>query len=128
MSDVLSWISGGDDPEHLEPFTRLRAQRRPDPYNPDASVEDWTLEPDELPLEGAWSSGASSFGSYPVRLHLTTSKQIVIFDPTADVREGDRVRDAAGSVFTVTGRPEADRNPWTGWQPTLVLSVEEVTG
>lgn len=128
MSTVLNWISGGSEPEHLETFVRLRAQQVPDAYNPDVMVDDWSLPPIELPLEGSWASGSSSFGADPVRVQLTTSKVLVIFDPSADVHEGDRIRAADASIFTVTGRPEADRNPWTGWQPTLVLSVEEVKG
>lgn len=126
MSTALDWI-GASEPEHLEPFTRLRAQRKPDSYNPDRTVEDWT-DPDELPLRGSWDSGGSSFGSDPVRLQLSTSKRIAIFTPDADVRAGDRIRTADGAVFTVTGRPARDKSPWTGWQPTCVLDVEEKEG
>ncbi len=63
-----------------------------------------------------------------MREQLTTSKQIAIFDPAADVREGDRIKASDGAVFTVDGRPERDRNPWTGWQPTVVFSVTEYKG
>lgn len=126
MSTVLDWISSSE-PEHLEPFTRLRAQQVPDPYNPERTVEDWA-EPVELPLRGSWDSAGSSYGSDPVREQLTTSKRIAIFTPSADVREGDRIRAADGVVFTVTGRPSRDINPWTGWQPTVVLDVEHWEG
>ena len=126
MSNVLDWISTSE-PDHLESFTRLRARRIPDPYNPDRTVEDWTT-PDELPLRGSWDSTGSSFGSDPVRMHLSTSKRIAIFTPHADVNAGDRIRTLDGAVFTVTGRPANDINPWTGWQPTVVLDVEEGEG
>lgn len=127
MSTALEWIDSSE-PEHLEPFTRLRAQQIPDPYNPERTVDDWSQAPDELPLHGSWDSGGSSFGSDPVRLQLRTSKRIAIFTPEADVREGDRIRADDGAVFTVTGRPAHDKSPWTGWQPTVVLDVEEVKG
>ncbi|WP_194385363.1 hypothetical protein [Microbacterium luteum] len=127
MSSALDWIAD-DRPQHLEPFTRLRAQRKPDRYNPERTVEDWSQPPVELSLSGAWSSGGSTAGTDAVREQRTTTKQIVIFDPEADVVAGDRVRAADGTVHTVTGRPERDQNPFTGWRPTLVLNVEEVTG
>lgn len=126
MSSALDWIDSSE-PEHLEPFVRLRARETPDAYNPDRTVEDWG-DPVELPLRGSWDSGGSSFGSDPVREQLTTSKRIAIFTPGADVREGDRIRAADGAIFRVTGRPARDVNPWTGWQPTVVLDVEEVKG
>lgn len=126
MSTALDWI-GSDEPEHLETFTRLRAQQIPDPYNPDSTVPDWST-PDELPLRGSWDSTGSSFGADPVRVQLTTAKRIAIFTPNADVREGDRIRAADGAVFTITGRPARDINPWTGWQPTVVLDVEHKEG
>lgn len=127
MSTALDWIDS-TGPEHLETFTRLRAQQKPDRYNPDSTVDDWSQEPDELPLSGAWSSGGSSTSADEVREHTSTTKQLVIFDPDADARMGDRIRAADGSVFTVTGRPERDQNPLTGWRPTLVLNLEEGTG
>ena len=120
------WISGGE-PEHTETFVRVRAGRTPDPYNPDRTVEDWG-NPDEAEFAGAWSSSGSSFGADAVREPLSTSKVITVFDPEADIVAGDRVRAADGSVFTVTGRPGSDVNPWTGWRPTRVLTVEERRG
>lgn len=127
--DALDWIGGGGDrPEHLEEFVRLRAQQRADDYNPDALIDDWSLPPLELPILGAWASASSAYSNDAVREQLLTSKQIAVFDPNVDVREGDRIRTADGAVFTVTGRPERDKNPWTGWQPTALISVEEGVG
>jgi hypothetical protein len=127
MSSVLDWLSGAQ-PDHLEDFTRLRAVRVPSPYNPDALVADWDKPADELLMRGSWDSSGSSYGADEVREQLVTSKRIAIWDSAADVREGDRVRAADGAVFTVTGRPARDKNPWTGAQPTCVLTVEEVRG
>lgn len=126
MSNVLNWIASSE-PDHLESFLRLRARTKPDPYNPTRTVEDWAV-PIELPLRGSWDSGGSSYGSDPVRDQLSTAKRIAVFTPSSDVREGDRIRAADGAIYTVTGRPSKDVNPWTGWQPTVVLDVEEVKG
>lgn len=126
MTTALDWI-GDNTPAHVEPFTRQRAVQIPDRYNPDATVDDWT-DPSEILLRGSWDSTGSSVGSDPVREQTTTSKRLVIFDPDADVRNGDRIVDAAGHVYTVTGRPSRDQNPFTGWRPTLVVDLEEGTG
>ena len=126
MTTALDWI-GDNTPAHLESFTRLRAVQVPDRYDPDATVDDWT-NPSELPLHGSWDSTGSVVGADAVREQTTTSKRLVIFDPDADVLNGDRVRDAAGAVYTVTGRPARDQNPFTGWRPTLVIDLEEGTG
>jgi hypothetical protein len=79
-------------------------------------------------MRGSWDSSGSRYGSDGVREQLVTAKRIAIWDVAADVREGDRIRVADGAVFTVTGRPERDKNPWTGSQPTCVVNVEEVRG
>ncbi len=126
MSTVLDWIND-DRPQHLEQFTRQRAGQKTDPYNPDATVDDWG-NPSSLTLLGSWDSTGSSYAADPVREQLTTGKRIVVWDPDADVREGDRIVSADGAVFTVTGRPARDRNAFTGWRPTVVIDVEEVLG
>lgn len=127
MTSVLDWI-GDDDPEHLEDFTRLRAQQIPDRYNPEEMVDDWSAPPAELALRGAWVAAASRITPDATREQLITTKRITIFTPDADVRAGDRIRAADGALFVVDGRPEADKNPWTGWQPTLVVAVTETKG
>lgn len=127
MSNALDWISG-TGPQHLERFVRLRAKQKPDRYNPDSLVDDWSQAPDELELFGSWSSTSSTVGADAVREQQTTTKQLVIFDPDADVREDDRIRAEDGAVFSVTGRPARDQNPFTGWRPTLVIDLEEGKG
>lgn len=128
MTTALDWISGGDDADNLEEFTLLVAQTKSDPYDPETVVDDWNVPPVETPFEGALSSGGSSFGFDPARTQLTTSKTITIFDADFPVDERHRIRAADGVVYKITGRPERDRNPWTGWRPTVVVPVEEVNG
>jgi hypothetical protein len=31
-------------------------------------------------------------------------------------------------VWSIVGFPENDKNPFTGWQPTLVVDVEDFKG
>ena len=73
---------------YLESFTRLRASRVPDPYDPDATVDDWAA-PIELALAGYFEAGSSTEQIDPVRAQVITISTLVIADPDADVRRGD---------------------------------------
>lgn len=112
--------------EHITEFVRQRARLITDPYNPDESTEDWN-NPTEIPLTGYFASGSSTEQSGEVREQVVTSKQLVIDDPGADVRRGDRIK-LGDRIWTVEGFPEDDKNPFTGWQPTLVVNLEEWRG
>lgn len=113
--------------QHVSEFMRERATLVVDPYNPDApGVPSWD-NPDTLTVYGYLVSQSSTEQSDPVRSQLVTTKQLVLDDPTVDVRRGDRIRQGA-NLWTVMGIPEADVNPFTGWQPTRVCNLEEVTG
>jgi hypothetical protein len=128
--DALGFIGsgGGFGFEHGETFQRLRAGEVVDPYNPDEPTrEDWS-NPSVLILPNAYlASQASSVGGDAVREPLTTTDQLIIPDPLADVVVGDRIRRGARS-WSVTGFPAADKNPFNGWRPTLVVNLEEATG
>ena len=115
------------DFEHTSEFVRERATLVVDPYDPDApGVPSWDA-PDTLTVDGYLASQSSTEQSDPVRSQLVTTKQLVLDDPDVDVRRGDRIRQG-DNLWTVTGIPEADVNPFTGWQPTRVCNLEEVTG
>lgn len=108
-------------------FVRQRAVLVADPYNPDAEgVPDWSA-PDEITVAGFFASQTSAEQTDVVRAQLITTKQLVLDDPDADVQRGDRIK-LGSRVWTVTGIPEADVNPFTGWQPTRVCNLEEVSG
>lgn len=111
---------------HTTEFIRQRARRIEDPYDPDSVVEDWG-SPEEIVLAGYFASQSSREQSGEVREQVTTSKQLVIDDPDADVRRGDRIK-LGDKVWTVEGFPEDDMNPFTGWRPTLVANVAEWVG
>jgi hypothetical protein len=128
MATVDDFLVGdGFGFSHVSTFTRRRAGQKTNPYDPDETVEDWD-NAEELGFEGYWASQSSLEQSDAVRAQIVTTKQIVITEPDFDIRAGDRVVAPGGGTYRVTGFPGADMNPFTGWQPTLVVNVEEATG
>ncbi|KAB1662822.1 hypothetical protein [Pseudoclavibacter sp. CFCC 13611] len=110
-----------------EVFTRLRAGLLTDPYDPETVIGmDWA-HPDELEVYGFFASQQSLEQSDPVRAQIITTKQLVLESPDADVQAGDRIR-KGDQTWSVTGEPAADINPWSGWRPSRVVNLENVTG
>jgi len=121
------WMAGDGGFTVTSEFVRQRAVLVVDPYDPDAAgVPSWDT-PDELTVWGYLASQSSTEQADPVRAQIITTKQLILDDPDADVERGDRIRQGV-KVWTVTGFPEADINPFTGWQPTRVCNLEEVQG
>lgn len=111
---------------HLDEFLRQRPGRVPDPYNPDAQVDDWT-DPAELTLEGYFEPNSSTEQLDPVSNRVITVDLLVIWDPRADVKRGDRIVQG-DKIWTVRGFPAAPKNPFTGWQPHLHARLSEGVG
>lgn len=106
---------------------RLRAGVEVDEYSTEEKRTDWE-NPDELTIEDAFvASGSSSSSSGTLRETVTTTKSLYLSDPDADVLVGDRIRDGA-TVYDVETKPEADRNPFTGWQPVREIPLTERSG
>jgi hypothetical protein len=106
--------------------TRLRAKTTTDPYS-QVARPDWSQDPDELPIDGAYVAASSSVQSRQAdRVQIITDKSLYC-EPGADVRSLDRIR-AAGVTYSVTSVPAADVNPFTGWQPVQEIPLEEVRG
>lgn len=108
-------------------ITRLRRPRTPDRINPARqSLGSWD---DATPaaITGAYVASSSSIpGSDPARSQVVVSKSLYC-DPAADVRPGDRI--VSGThTYDVTAVPEADVNPFTGWQPVQEIPLVEVFG
>lgn len=108
-------------------FVRLRAGIKIDPYSGEEAGVDWN-NPTQLPIDAYIDSQSSVEQTDAVRQQVITQKRLVMTDPNCDVRKGDRVKSGAGEVFKVTGEPSRDRNPFTGWQPTLVVEIEKDEG
>jgi hypothetical protein len=127
MSTAADFIGSSDlQMGSLTTLTRKRATKKEDPYNPDSTTDDWS-SPDVLSFSGYVSSQTSTEQTDAVRAQLITTVQIIVPDPAADIKRGDRISDGTHS-WSVTGIPASDINPFSGWQPTLVVDVEEVDG
>lgn len=110
-------------------FVRLRASRKPDPYNPAQTTEDWT-KPVELEVRGALASSSSTRTPDVLDVQTTSTAVLTVADPNADIRIGDRIRPepADGRMWEVSGFPSRDANAFTGWQPTLEVKLTEWKG
>jgi hypothetical protein len=110
-----------------ETVVRRRPIRTPDPYDPDATVPgDWD-DAEELELPGAFIASSSSAAvQSATRTQVLTEKSLYC-DPALDVRALDRVI-AGGHTYTVDALPQADVNPFTGWQPVQEIPLTEVLG
>lgn len=110
------------------PLARLRAGRKPDPYNPERYLDDWD-EPDRLEFAGFVASSSSAEAADAAR-EETVSSAVLTCAPGTDIQKGDRIEAVPpdGRLWRVTGFPASDRSPFTGWLPTLEADLEEVVG
>lgn len=120
-------MSGSDFGEFGRPFKRLRAPLVEDPYNPARTVSDWDGEVDELAFNGFISTSSSAMSPDGAREQAVTAVTLTVADPTVDIKRGDRIEDGS-HVYTVDVVPSVDANPFTGWQPTLEVGLQEVEG
>ena len=106
---------------------RLRAGLSTDPYSGQETRSDWDHPEPPLTISEAFvASSSSSPVDGELRQEVLTTKSLYC-DPAADVQAGDRI--VSGShTYTVTALPEADTNPFTGWQPVQEIPLEEVIG
>lgn len=106
------------------------------PANPDRQIEG-EFDPDlTIELPGSWIASSSSVApTDATRSQILTQKSLYLTDVTADVRPRDRIRDGgtkedldSGIPYVVEVVPEADRNPFTGWQPYKEVPLKSATG
>lgn len=129
LLDDLNSSASGIRLDGAERFQRLRARRIPDDSNPMQTMDDWT-NPEVLELSGALSSSSSTRTPDVLDVRTTSVAYLTVADPSADVRVGDRIRPDPddGRMWEVTGVPAHDRNAFTGWRPTLEISLTEWRG
>lgn len=120
-------MSGSDFGNFGRPLKRLRASLAADPYNPARTVPDWDGEVDEIMFNGFIATASSVMTPDGAREQAVTAVTLTVADPTVDIRRGDRIEDGA-HVYTVDVVPSVDANPFTGWQPTLEVGLQEVEG
>lgn len=109
-----------------DPFVRLRAVEKVDPYDPDATIPaDWSA-PDRLDLLGFFDDDDSETVADAVRAQ-EVSRRTLYVQPGADVRTGDRV-EWSDAVWSIDGEHSVPRNPFTGWQPYRKLKLKKAVG
>lgn len=120
---------------------RDRRTTTANPHNPSRPVEgDWDPAL-TIQIDGAFVAASSTSGSSATavrdatRSQLLTSKSLYLSDPTADVLPRDRIRVggslgdmSSGIAYLVEVFPDADVNPFTGWQPVAEVPLENVRG
>lgn len=124
----MGWLDELDESgfEHGETVVRQRRKTIADPYSGKQTLGDWT-NPDEHTLEGAFvASSSTSSTREATRTQLLEEKSLYVTDPGADVLAGDRIK-AGGVVYEIDGIPNADVNPFTGWQPVKEIPLRRAT-
>lgn len=107
---------------------RDRPAQVPDPYRPGRTVPDtdWSTA-STLLIPGAWVASSSSIAQADAtRSQVLVSKSLYCA-PDSDVKVGDRIRTADAEYF-VNEMPEADINPFTGWQPVREVPLDSSLG
>jgi hypothetical protein len=112
---------------HGTSVTRLRAGLKLDSYSGKETRSDWVHPEAPLLIDGAFVASSSSIGTPgELRQQVQTAKSLYC-DPSADVQVGDRIVSGL-HTYTVTALPEADVNPFTGWQAVQEIPLEAVIG
>lgn len=132
MTSAFDWITDGGGAFPMPGatrFKRLRAAKRPSPYNPSDTVEDWE-HPEELEFQGALTQSSSTRTVDGLREQTGTSGYITSNDPTLDIKAGDRIQAVPddGRRWEVSADPSSDVNAFTGFRPTLEIPIAEWRG
>lgn len=129
MGTAADYTGGSPDGMgHRQAYTRLRRGTVPDPYDPDHLVPGGWDHADARTIYGTLASKSSIDQPDPVRSEVISTAELILDDPDCDVQRGDRIKADDGRIWDVQGYPHADRNPFTGWRPTLVCDLQEVIG
>lgn len=127
FEDSVLGMETGLGMSSLTPMIRQRAK----PVIGDGNLvydEDWS-DPEILRFEGYLYSRSSvnSAASEPRDQGTVSDKQLIVPNHAIDIKVHDRII-INGDAWRVTGTPAANQNPFTGWRPTLVADLEQVTG
>jgi hypothetical protein len=105
-----------------QPITLLKRVKR---TQPDSFGNDVFDAVPQVTVTGAFNPGTS--------VELVQGEDILTTQPTVMLPPGTQVAaiDAVqvdGLVYEVDGSPNAPVNPFTGWQPGVVVKLKRVTG
>lgn len=112
---------------HGETVTRLRPVMSLDPYSEELKP-DWSLPPAELEYPGCavWDTGSTepiTASGDPVESDFSVAG----FPPGADLTAQDRIR-IRGLDCEIVGRSFDWKNPYTGWNPGLLVNAKVKEG
>lgn len=102
----------------------LTAGTSTDRYND--TVEDWSA-PTEVPVDGVGVEPRPSSESNQDARNTVVSGFTLYMPAGVTVTAANRVR-VRGEVFLVDGDPAVWRNPFTGWEPGVVVQTKRVEG
>jgi len=113
---------------HLVTVTLLVPATKPDPYNPDTLIPDWTATPQETELQVSWLNQPARLEDDPVRSMVAWCAQIGV-PGVIELRPGWRIqRTADETVWIITAVTPASSSPFTGWRPGTVADLELPVG
>ncbi len=106
--------------------TRQRGTAVLDPYSGEETGISWA-DPDEIEVEGCAFNPGGSTEPVEVGRAAVVSKPTVYAPFGADIRAKDRLK-IGDTTYDVDGRPAPFKNPFTGWEPGLVVTLKDVEG
>lgn len=105
-----------------ETVTRLRAATVTDPYSGEVEAEDWD-NPTTLAIGGCGVAQTGSTEPVEAARSAVDADFDVFMPPGSDVTSKDRLV-IRGMTCEVAGLPFDYLNPFTGWQPGLVVQAK----
>lgn len=104
--------------------TRLRRKEVFDKYSGAVMLGDW-LDAEALVIPRAFvASSSTSKTQEATRTEVLEAKSLYC-SPRFDIGPYDRIQ-VGQAVYEVEGVPEADANPWSGWQPVQEIPLRRV--
>lgn len=111
---------------HGETVARVRAGTVTDPYSQESRL-DWSTAT-ETPLPGLWAVEPRPVGEPTQDARNAVTSGFTLYGPPGvDLTPADRVR-VRGDVYEVDGEVAAWRNPFSGWEPGVVVQTKRVEG
>ena len=111
---------------HGETVTRLRGVAAEDPYSDEETDLDWD-DPDELSIPNCGFDPGGSTETVTVDRTPIVTQPTVYAPSGVDVTALDRLV-VRSRTWQVDGDPAEWRNPFTGWEPGMLIRLKAVDG
>ena len=109
-----------------ETVTILTAGTATDPYSGESEAEDWST-PSSVTVSGVGVEPRPSDEPVQDARNAVTSGYTLYLPAGTQIGSQNRVT-VRGGTFSVLGEPAVWRNPFTGWEPGVVVQVERTEG